>query len=182
MIKIIFFGNGPLADITKQLLEENQNCQIIFHAKRKEDLDVVKHLKLTNPDTFGILASFGTLIKSDLLKLFEPTGILNLHPSLLPKYRGASPIETAILNGDRDFSISIMKLVKAMDAGPIYYQTTIKSHDFSSPFQTNLKSTTNFLHVQQNGLSDILIICLKPLYKMNQRQLIHTNLIPPCHN
>ena len=134
MIKIIFFGNGPLADITKQLLEKSQNCQIIFHAKRKEDLDTVKHLKLINPDAFGILASFGTLIKSDLLRLFEPIGILNLHPSLLPKYRGASPIETAILNGDRDFSISIMKLVKAMDAGPIYYQTTIKSHEFSSPF------------------------------------------------
>ena len=74
----------------------------------------------------GILASFGVLIKSPVLELFEPEGILNIHPSLLPLYRGASPIESAILNGDNDFSVSIMKLVKAMDAGPIYYQTTLK--------------------------------------------------------
>ena len=73
-----------------------------------------------------MLASFGVLIKSDVLELFEPEGILNIHPSLLPKYRGASPIESAILNGDTEFSVSVMKLAQAMDAGPIYYQTTLK--------------------------------------------------------
>ena len=50
----------------------------------------------------------------------------SIHPSLLPLYRGSSPIESAILAGDDDFSVSIMKLVKAMDAGPIYFQTTLK--------------------------------------------------------
>ena len=65
------------------------------------------------------------MIKSDVLDLFEPEGILNIHPSKLPEYRGSSPIETAILNGDKEFSVSIMKLVKAMDAGPIYFQKTL---------------------------------------------------------
>ena len=130
--KFIFFGNGPLAEATLNQLLTTKNLELVFHAKTKEDLVEVARLKQENPKIKGILASFGVLIKSDLLELFEPEGILNLHPSLLPLYRGASPIESAILNGDRDFSVSIMKLVKAMDAGPIYYQTTLKASDFST--------------------------------------------------
>lgn len=121
--RVIFFGNGPLADATLKILEPS--ADIIFHARKKEDLETVAKLKRENPDAFGVLASFGVLIKENLLDLFEPTGgILNIHPSLLPKYRGPSPIETAILNGDKEFGVSIMKLAKEMDAGPIYYQTT----------------------------------------------------------
>ena len=130
--KFIFFGNGPLAEATLNQLLTAKNLELVFHAKTKEDLVEVARLKQENPEIKGILASFGVLIKSDLLELFEPEGILNLHPSLLPLYRGASPIESAILNGDQDFSVSIMKLVKAMDAGPIYYQTTLKTSEFSS--------------------------------------------------
>jgi len=126
---IIFFGNGPLADYTKAVLD--QHFEIVFHARTKEDLEEVKHLKKENPNLKGVLASFGVMIKSDVLDLFEPEGILNIHPSLLPKYRGSSPIETAILNGDKEFSVSIMKLVKAMDAGPVYYQNTIS---FDEPY------------------------------------------------
>ncbi|MBR2587140.1 hypothetical protein IKE71_02070 [Candidatus Saccharibacteria bacterium] len=125
MPKIIFFGNGPLADTTLKVLE--QSTELLFHARTKEDLETVKSLKREHPDALGILASFGVLIKEDVLSLFEPEGILNLHPSLLPKYRGASPIESAILAGDSDFSVSIMKLVKKMDAGPIYHQETCES-------------------------------------------------------
>ncbi len=126
--KIIFFGNGPLSDYSKTVLAEH--FDIIFHARKKEDLEEVKRLKAENPDAKGVLASFGVMIKSDVLDLFEPEGILNIHPSLLPKYRGSSPIETAILNGDKEFSVSIMKLVKAMDAGPIYYQETLTFDNF----------------------------------------------------
>lgn len=133
MNKIIFFGNGPLADTTKQCLQQSNTCEIIFHAREKADLEEVKRLKTADPSIFGILASFGVIIKTDILELFEPVGILNIHPSLLPKYRGASPIESAILNGDQDFSVSIMKLVKTMDAGPTYYQVTITSDQFSTP-------------------------------------------------
>lgn len=123
MNKIIFFGNGPLADYALPVLANS--AEIIFHARSKDDLATIAELKHQNPNAFGVLASFGVIIKSDLLELFEPEGIINLHPSLLPKFRGASPIESAILAGDTDFSYSIMKLAKAMDAGPIYHQTTL---------------------------------------------------------
>ena len=122
---VIFFGNGPLADFALEVLAPATN--IIFHAKTRDDLETVKHLKASHPEAHGILASFGVLIKQDVLDLFESEGILNIHPSLLPKYRGASPIETAILAGDTSFAVSVMKLVKAMDAGPIYYQAETTS-------------------------------------------------------
>ena len=130
--EIIFFGNGLLADYTLAAIKDS--CTILFHAKERIDLETVKELKKAHPDAFGILASYGVIIKSDVLDLFEPTGILNLHPSLLPKYRGPSPIETAILNGDTTFGLSVMKLVPAMDAGPIYYQTSV---DFSPDTSKN---------------------------------------------
>ena len=123
--KVIFFGNGPLADYALGVIKSE--CEVIFHAHSREDLEEVCRLKREHPEVHGVLASFGVLIKSDVLELFEPEGILNIHPSLLPSYRGASPIESAILAGDTDFSVSVMKLVKKMDAGPVYYQTTLEN-------------------------------------------------------
>lgn len=123
--QVIFFGNGPLADYALEVLREK--TEIIFHARTVADLEEAAHLKQENPDAYGILASFGVLIKSDLLEQFEPEGILNLHPSLLPQYRGPSPIESAILAGDTAFSYSIMELAKKMDAGPIYHQATLQN-------------------------------------------------------
>lgn len=121
--KIIFFGNGPLSEYVLEVLE--RRYEIIFHARTKEDLEEVKRLKREFPEAHGVLASFGVMVPESVLEIFEPEGILNVHPSLLPLYRGASPIESAILAGDKDFSVSVMKLARAMDAGPIYYQATL---------------------------------------------------------
>lgn len=121
--KIIFLGNGMLADYALKKLE--QKFEIVFHARNKADLDEVCRFKKEDPSLHGVLASFGVMVPVSVLELFEPEGILNIHPSLLPAYRGASPIESAILDGDNEFSVSVMKLVKAMDAGPVYYQTTL---------------------------------------------------------
>lgn len=72
----------------------------------------------------GVLSSFGKIIPQKTIDLFYP-GIVNIHPSLLPKYRGPTPIETAIANGDDKTGVSIMQLSAGMDAGPIY---TVKEH------------------------------------------------------
>lgn len=121
--KIIFFGNGPLAEYALAVLE--QECQILFVAHTREDLEEVRRLKKLNPEARGVLASFGILIPPEVLEVFEPEGVLNIHPSLLPLYRGPSPIESAILNGNTEFGVSVMKLVSEMDAGPVYWQTTL---------------------------------------------------------
>lgn len=72
----------------------------------------------------GVLSSFGRIIPQSMIDLFSP-GIINIHPSLLPRYRGPSPIETAILNGDDHTGVSLMRLSAAMDAGPVYAQTNL---------------------------------------------------------
>lgn len=123
MEKVIFFGNGPLAEYALAVLEPK--CQVIFHARTKEDLARACELKRKFPGAHGVLASYGVLIRDDALRLFEPEGILNVHPSLLPLYRGPSPIESAILDGCSEFSVSVMKLAHEMDAGPVYWQKTL---------------------------------------------------------
>lgn len=127
--EVIFFGNGMLADYALAVIE--RECQVIFHARSREDLATVVELKKTHPAAHGILASYGVIVPTSVLNVFEPEGILNIHPSRLPLYRGASPIESAILAGDTDFSVSVMKLVKAMDAGPLYHQATISGSEIA---------------------------------------------------
>lgn len=122
--EIIFFGNGPLAEHSLAVLQSH--FHILFHARTKEDLQSAQKIKLQHPHAYAILASFGIIIPADYLKVYEPTGITNLHPSLLPKYRGPTAIETAILDGETDFGYSIIKLTPRCDAGPIYYQELIK--------------------------------------------------------
>lgn len=75
-------------------------------------------------DVAGILVSYGKLIPDSILSLFTPA-IINIHPSLLPSYRGPSPIESAIVSGDNETGVSIMKLTAEMDAGPVYSQVVL---------------------------------------------------------
>lgn len=72
----------------------------------------------------AVLAAFGQIIPQEILDIF-PKGIINIHPSLLPKLRGSTPIETAILNGFDETGVSLMKLVAEMDAGPVYTQKRV---------------------------------------------------------
>jgi methionyl-tRNA formyltransferase len=67
------------------------------------------------------LAAFAALVPKNLLDL-TPGGILNVHPSLLPRWRGASPIQATLLAGDTETGVSIMRLGPALDAGPILLQ------------------------------------------------------------
>ncbi|MCX6705233.1 MAG: methionyl-tRNA formyltransferase, partial [Candidatus Woesebacteria bacterium] len=69
----------------------------------------------------GILASYGEIIKKEVIKLF-PHGILVIHPSLLPRYRGASPIPAAIAAGDTVTGVTIFKMDEKVDHGPIVSQ------------------------------------------------------------
>lgn len=82
--------------------------------------EVAEHIS-TLDHPVGVLAAYGKIIPSSILELFTP-GIINIHPSLLPLYRGPSPVEAAIANRDAKTGVSIMLLASAMDAGPLYTQ------------------------------------------------------------
>ena len=98
----------------------------------------------------GILASYGKIIPESTIQLFTP-GIINIHPSLLPKYRGPSPIESAILNRDKFTGVSIMQLSSEMDAGPIYNQIT-------EPLQGTETATTLYQTLAEAGTAQLLSI------------------------
>lgn len=90
---------------------------------------------LDNPENnfdLFIVASFGKILKKEILDL-PKFGALNVHPSLLPKYRGPSPIQTAILNGDTETGVSIMLLDEEMDHGPVLGAKSCELRAFSFP-------------------------------------------------
>jgi methionyl-tRNA formyltransferase len=70
------------------------------------------------------LAAFAALVPNNVLEL-TPRGILNVHPSVLPRWRGASPIQAALLAGDSGTGVSIIRLVQALDAGPLLLQELV---------------------------------------------------------
>jgi methionyl-tRNA formyltransferase len=89
-----------------------------------ETLDEVKpRLEAYGADA-GILIAFGKIIPPQVIDIF-PKGIINIHPSLLPKLRGPTPVETAILDGLEETGVSLMKITPKMDAGPVYRQAAL---------------------------------------------------------
>jgi methionyl-tRNA formyltransferase len=71
----------------------------------------------------GVVAAYGKILPEWLLKT-PPLGMINVHASLLPKYRGASPVHRAVLAGDSETGVTIMRVVKALDAGPMIARVT----------------------------------------------------------
>ena len=82
--------------------------------------ETLRNFRLPTSDLpyIGIVVAYGKILPQTLIDAF-PLGMLNIHYSLLPKYRGASPVEHAILNGDDKTGVAIQKLVFKLDAGPI---------------------------------------------------------------
>lgn len=73
---------------------------------------------------FLVVIAYGKIIPQSILDLFQYQ--INVHGSLLPKYRGASPIQSALLNGEKETGVSIMKMLAKMDAGPVYRMHKLK--------------------------------------------------------
>jgi methionyl-tRNA formyltransferase len=80
-------------------------------------------LRSLNAD-IGVVAAYGKILPDWVLAL-PPFGLINVHASLLPKYRGASPVHRAVINGDPETGVTIMRVVKALDAGPMLATVTV---------------------------------------------------------
>ena len=87
------------------------------------DAVAIEEIKKYNCD-YAVVVAYGKILPQSLIDTF-PKGILNVHYSLLPKYRGASPVESALLNGETTTGVTIQKLVLKMDAGDIFAQSEI---------------------------------------------------------
>lgn len=89
------------------------------------DADAMNNIRACGCD-YAVVVAYGKIFPEELITSF-PLGVLNVHYSLLPKYRGATPLETALLAGEKETGVTIQKMVKELDAGDIIAQesTTI---------------------------------------------------------
>jgi methionyl-tRNA formyltransferase len=151
--KIVFFGSDEnSAKLLAELIQADYNIELVVTKTSKKtgrskkqnpvkkiatqsNIKILEKDRLGDPESIevlknskaslAILLSYGTMIPQEILNSF-PLGIINIHPSLLPKYRGPSPVQTTLLNEEQEAGVSIMLLVKEMDAGPIIAQEKIK--------------------------------------------------------
>ncbi len=138
-IKIILLGTGKFKDI---ILER------IFRAGYKPVSTQYQDIKKIKPDLV-IVANFGKILPKDILAI-PRYGCLNIHPSLLPKYRGPTPIQSAILNNEKETGVTIILLDDKIDHGPIISNTKYKIQ--------NSKITYQQLHDQLANLSAELLV------------------------
>ena len=108
-------GNKIIYSPVKQFGLDN-DIEII-QPKKMKDEEVIRKIKEVNPDLIVVVA-YGKIIPREIIDI-PKYGIINVHSSLLPKYRGASPIHSAILNGDTETGVSIMYIEEELDAGDV---------------------------------------------------------------
>ena len=112
--------NSPIHEYAKKLKISVRNP---FSLNQKEEIEYIKNLK---PDIVVVVA-YGKILPSDLLNL-EKILFINVHASLLPRWRGAAPMQRAIMNMDSETGISIMKIEPKLDSGPVMLQSKFKIH------------------------------------------------------
>ena len=105
-------------------LKENEVClksrelnlKLLFPDNINKDIEINK-LEQMKPD-IAVVSAYGQILSSKLLRV-PKFGFVNLHPSLLPRWRGAAPIERALMAGDKQTGVCTIKMIKELDAGPI---------------------------------------------------------------
>jgi methionyl-tRNA formyltransferase len=105
----------PIVDTARELGIE------VFQPEDVNAPEAVDRIAAVQPDAVCVCA-FGALIKEPLLSTHR---MLNVHPSLLPRWRGAAPIERAIMAGDAETGMSIMQVTAGLDSGPVYLQQAV---------------------------------------------------------
>ncbi|OGH20121.1 MAG: hypothetical protein A3D74_01160 [Candidatus Levybacteria bacterium RIFCSPHIGHO2_02_FULL_37_13] len=141
-LKIIFFGSSKFVIPIIEVLQKNFDLALAVTTEKNPTdpipsycaINKIPYLSVSSfsdPELnsqlsnvncqLAMLADFGLFIPNEILNIF-PKGIINIHPSLLPKYRGPTPVQTAIINGEKETGVSIMKLDEEIDHGPIFAQ------------------------------------------------------------
>ncbi len=96
----------------------------VMQPERLSQPEAMEQLKVWAPDVI-VVAAFGQILKQDVLDL-PKFGCINVHASLLPRWRGAAPINAAILHGDEETGVTIMKMDAGLDTGPILTQRSVR--------------------------------------------------------
>ncbi|MEK7450944.1 MAG: methionyl-tRNA formyltransferase [Patescibacteria group bacterium] len=144
-MKVVFFGSSKYVIPIIEVLKRDFDLVLVVTTERNSSDPIpsyclsqkIPYLSVSNLSNYtmnhelltinplvGVLADFGLIIPKEILSSF-PKGIINIHPSLLPKYRGPTPVQQAILNGDKKTGVTIIKLDNEVDHGPILAQEKV---------------------------------------------------------
>ncbi|XOB98448.1 methionyl-tRNA formyltransferase [Deinococcota bacterium DY0809b] len=106
---------SPVAQAAERL-----GLEVVNPRRLRRDAEIADRLRALDLDA-AVVAAYGQIIPEALLAI-PRYGFLNLHPSLLPKYRGAAPVNWALIHGEPETGVSIMRLDAGMDTGPVFVQ------------------------------------------------------------
>jgi methionyl-tRNA formyltransferase len=123
----------------------------VLQFERLHAAEALSQLQALQPEAM-VACAFGQILRPQVLEL-PPKGVLNIHPSLLPRYRGATPIPAAILAGDSETGVTIILMDAGLDSGPILFQSRlpIEESDTAGSLSEKLASLAAQLLVQTLG-------------------------------
>ena len=120
--------------VKKEALDLSLN---IFQPENINSAESIEKIVSEKPDAIIVMA-YGQILSPKVLAI-PSQGCLNIHASLLPKYRGASPIQSALLNGDKETGISLMKMAEHMDSGAVYEEFVTAINDSENSIELSAK-------------------------------------------
>jgi len=133
-------GRGKVLTACPVKIFAEENNLLVIQPEDFKDKQSQTQLALLNPDVM-VVAAYGQILPKAVLEI-PKLGCLNIHASLLPRWRGAAPIERAILEGDRETGISIMKMNEGLDTGDILLdkKCTISNHETAQTLHDTLSN------------------------------------------
>ena len=164
---------GIIEKVPTKIIAEKYNIPVFQPNKIRDDFSFIDDIK---PDLV-ITMAYGQIVPQAFLDKI-PLGCLNLHGSLLPKYRGASPIQTALFNNEKVTGVTLMEMVKAMDAGRMYAKKSVDIDEEDN-------STSLFNKIKQAAKE--LVLESLPLYikgelkgeEQNENEVTFCSIIKP---
>lgn len=120
-------GKNKLVEPETKILAKELGIPVFQPEKFRGNSEAVEQLKALNPDVL-VVAAYGMLLPQEVLDI-PKFGAYNVHGSLLPKYRGAAPVQRCLLNGDTITGVTIMRMEAGLDTGPVLLQQGIYIND-----------------------------------------------------
>lgn len=156
-----------------KIAAEKLDIPVLQPVKLRAD-EAVSVIKTLAPELI-IVAAYGQIIPQTIIDL-PAFGILNIHPSLLPRYRGASPISSAILNGDAETGVTIMQIDALADHGPILKQKTISISPLDTTSSLSKKLWACGTTLLIDTIHEVLTGHCKPIIQDESRATLTTRL------
>ena len=124
-------GRGvKLSESDVKVFANEKNIPIYQPERVKGNIEFIEKIKEINPDLICVVA-YGKILPKEILDI-PSKGCINLHASLLPKYRGAAPIQWSVLNGDKETGVTTMYMDEKMDEGDIILQEKVKIGEYET--------------------------------------------------